>query len=202
MRAAEISTSDGSKALDGGAEGRDRSEAQYRKLPAEWHGKSPVEAKERLCRVPGNSSGQGDRDGYRLNTVNNVEKRCYVNKIGIFNDEGRRLNTVVFVQEFNPGRPIPFPRPLRRLQVAPGHANIAQAAPLIQLTPGFLDRKGSGARRTGAGSEPARRRTPEIEARKINETHRFSLARAWCRQLHPGRFWGLQARIFRASKRD
>jgi hypothetical protein len=66
----------------------------------------------------------------------------------------------------------------------------------------LLGRKGSGSRRTGAGSDPARRRTPEIEARKINETHRFSLAPAWCRQLHPGKFWGLQVRIFRASKRD
>lgn len=122
--------------------------------------------------------------------------------LGIFNDEVRGLNTANFVQEFNPGRLSPFPRPLRHLQLALGHANLAQAAPLNQLTPGFLDRKGSGPRRTVAGSDPARSCTPEIEARKINETHRSSLAPVWCRQLHPGKFRGLQARSFRASKRD
>lgn len=95
-----------------------------------------------------------------------------------------------------------FPGPVWHLQLAPGHANLAQAAPLIQLTRDLLDRKGSGARRTGAGSDPACRRTPEIEARKINEPHRFSLAPAWCWQLHPGKFWGLQARTFLASERD
>jgi hypothetical protein len=106
------------------------------------------------------------------------------------------------MQGFNPGRLSPLPRPLWHLQPVPGHANIAQAPPLIQLTRDLLDQKGSGARRTGAGFGPACGHTLKIEVRKINETHRFSLAAAWCWQLHPGKFWDLQARIFRASKRD
>ena len=121
--------------------------------------------------------------------------------LGIFHDEGRGLNSAIFVQEFNPGCPSPLPRPLWHLQLALWHANIARAPPLIQLTRDLLGRRESGPQRTGAGFDPARRRTPEIEARKISETGRFSLAPAWCRQLHPGKFWGLQARIFRASER-
>ena len=54
----EIFTTRRLRAFDGGLGGPDQSEAQYLKLPAEWLGKGPAEAKERLWRVPG-GSGMG-----------------------------------------------------------------------------------------------------------------------------------------------
>jgi hypothetical protein len=60
IRAAGILTSDGSEAFDQGMKGETK-RAQYLKPSADWPGKSPAEAQERLCGVPGHRLGQSGR---------------------------------------------------------------------------------------------------------------------------------------------